>query len=287
MPWNAGYKFVFRRKLVAGRYGVFITCTPLREMSLDSDSEEEIYFKPGELVDIGIFSPRQDDDILPLPSFIMKNYIHSFKCGRWAFLCDEGCRAYDITGNSAELHSEASTQIYPYIRKCEQEDFPLIHVRLDPSGKVHYLLGIPYRGCWEEFESGMHSFAPLFSGAELEATVANGFNFTNRRHAEKSTISVVKTFQVDEIRACIEHLNNMFPEVGEVQTWPQDIIFRSYKVVRHLKERTLEMMDLMKTLRPKGEITDVKTSGDDYLVDALNDLMHLEEQLQKKKDCSS
>jgi len=282
-----GYKFLLRAKLVAGRYGVFITCTQLQEMSLDSDSEEEIYFKPGELVDIGVFSPRRDDDTMPLASFILKNYIHSFKCGRWAFLRDEDCGAYDITDKNAELHSEACTQIYPYIRKCELEDFPLIHARLDPSGKVHYLLGIPYRGCWEEFESAMHSFAPLFSGAELETTVANGFNFTNRRHAEKSTMGIIKTFQVEDIIACIKHLNEMFAENSEVQEWSQDIIFRSYKVVRRLKERAVEMADLMKTLRPGGERTDINMSGANDLADALNDLRRLEEQLQKKKDSIS
>lgn len=155
--------------------------------------------QPGELIDIGVCSPLQERDSKELSSFIVKNYIHSLKCAPWGFLGDDDNIMHDITYDaSGELHESALARGLSYVRKCnKKDDHPTIHARLDPSGKVHCLFGIPYRGSWPQYAASMNHIAPLFSGKEIEVTILRGSLLgNNKRFTETKHLQVIRMFQV-------------------------------------------------------------------------------------------
>ena len=262
-----------------------MTCTPIKGNSSSSsdDTEEEINFKPGELVDLGVYSPLGKEDNVGLPVFIIKNYINSFKCGRWAFLSDEDNMVYDLTTDkSAELHEYAARGVQSYVRKCSQDEFPMLNARRDPSGRIHYLFGIPYRGCWKDYESGMNAFIPLFSGDEMEVTISNGYGLPNRRHTEKKTLRVIKHFQPEDILACTHHLESMFPDCNAVKKWPADIVFRSSHAVSCLEERTSAIIESYHKLRHRVSEGSEDDSGISYLGSALESLQCIAKLLESE-----
>lgn len=157
--------------------------------------------QPGELVDLGVCGPHQDEDSKELAVFIAKNYIHSLKCGRWGFLVDNDNIIYDLTDDiTGDLRELVLTGGLSYARKSNKStESPTLHARLDPSGKVHYLFGIPYQGSWSEFETSMKQLVPLFSGKEMEVTIFHGsFQGNNKRFIETKHLQVIRMFQVSK-----------------------------------------------------------------------------------------
>ena len=150
-------------------------------------------------MDLGVCAPYQEEDSKEVSAFIVKNYIHSLKCGRWGFLCDDDNIVYDLTDDtSGDLCESALSHSLSYTRKSNKSESPTIHARLDPFGKVHFLFGIPYQGSWPEFEASMNVLAPLFSGKEIEVTTLHGSLHGNspKRFTETKHLQVIRMFQV-------------------------------------------------------------------------------------------
>ena len=158
--------------------------------------------KPGELVDLGVYSPLEESDFKELSVFIAKNYIHSLKSGRWGCVCNIDSMIYDITADtSGDLHEKASSRGLSYLRKCNKNDeYPTVHVRLDPSGQVHCLFGIPYEGNWSKYETAVKQLTPLFSGEEIELTVQHSHILgKNKHYIETKHLQVIRMFQVSQL----------------------------------------------------------------------------------------
>ena len=161
-----------------------------------------LLIKPGELVDLGVYSPLEDSDSKELSVFIAKNYIHSLKCGRWGCISNSDSMMYDITDDaSGDLHEVASSRGLSYLRKCSKiDEYPTVHVRLDPSGKVHCLFGIPYEGNWSKYEAAVKQLTPLFSGEETELIVQLGhIQGKNKHFMETKHLQVIRMFQVSQL----------------------------------------------------------------------------------------
>jgi hypothetical protein len=153
-------------------------------------------------VDLGVCSPLREVDSKELSVFIGKNYIHSLKCGRWGFLGGNDNMIYDITDDATgHLHDMASTRGLSYIRKCNKNDeHPTIHARLDPSGRVHCLFGIPYQGNWHRYQTAFRPLLPLFAGLEVEMTILHNhfIQGNNKRFAETKHLQAIRSSQVSQ-----------------------------------------------------------------------------------------
>eukprot|EP00804_Cyclotella_cryptica_P028220 CCRYP_014584-RA/>CCRYP_014584-RA protein AED:0.15 eAED:0.15 QI:332/1/1/1/0.57/0.37/8/455/1035 len=250
-----GYKIVFRAKVSYNqdgvpRYGLFASCSSLKDVNTEDD---ELNFKPGELVDLGVCSPLREADKKELCVFIIKNYIHSLKCGRWAFFGNDDNVMYDATDeDSGDLHDFALTQSLSYARKCHRRgEYPTIHARLDPSGKVHCLLGVPYQGNWSEYEVRMRELAPLFSGQEMEMTILHGLiEGNNKRFAETKHLQVIRMFQLEDVIPCFNYLIDLIPNPVTARRLAPKVLRRTLRVVHCLEIRTRELMDTALQVRP-------------------------------------
>lgn len=210
-------------------------------------------FKPGELVDLGVCSPLKEGDQKQLSQFIVKNYIHSLKSGRWGFLGHDDNVMYDGTDEaSGNLNELASAKGLSYIRKCTKNDeFPTIHARLDPSGKVHCLFGVAYQGNWSDYEVKLRQFAPLFSGQDMEVTILHGhIQNNNKRFAETKHLQVIRMFQLEEIVPCFNFLISLLPNPAAAKTIAPKILRRALRVVHCLEIRTRELMDAVLEVVP-------------------------------------
>ena len=146
-----GYKFVFQARVNGEgeerRFGVYATCmhTPQRE-----GGAHQINLKPGELVDLGAISPcpgEEKDN--SLAAFIVKNYVHKFRPGRWAVVAGQDDAVHDLSDDcTGTLREVASRQALSYVRKRAEGEFPAIHARMAPDMRVHLLFGVPYEGNW-------------------------------------------------------------------------------------------------------------------------------------------
>ncbi|KAL7476726.1 hypothetical protein ACHAW6_002566 [Cyclotella cf. meneghiniana] len=200
----------------------------------------------GELVDLGVCSPLREADQKELCVFIIKNYIHSLKCERWAFFGHDDNVVYDTTDeDSGDLHEFASTRSLCYVRKCNKTgEHPTIHVRVDPSGKVHCLLGVPYQGNWSEYETRMRQLAPMFSGQEMEMTTLNGHIEGNaKRFTETKHLQVIRMFQLEDIIPCFNYLIRLIPNTASAKRLKPKVLRRVLRVVHCLEIRTGELMN--------------------------------------------
>ncbi|KAL7484453.1 hypothetical protein ACHAW6_010092 [Cyclotella cf. meneghiniana] len=242
-----GYQITFRAKVSYNddgmpRYGLFASCSSLKAVNTEDD---ELNFKPGELVDLGVCLPLREGDKKELCVFIIKNYIHSLKCGRWAFFGNDDNVVYDATDeDSGDLHELALTRSLSYVRKCNKRGkYPTIHARLDPSGKVHCLLGVPYQGNWSEYESGMRHFAPLFSGQEIEMTMLHTHMQGNaKRFTETKHLQVIRMFQLEDIVPCFNYLISLIPNPASAKRLTPKVLRRALRVVHCLEIRMGELM---------------------------------------------
>ena len=134
-------KFVVKTSSIpnAGN-GVFLSCSPLEE------GESSRYFEldPGELLDFGVYAPYRDEDRKMEHEFLMKSFVHSFKCESYSFDTKDINHAYDITDDiTGDLHKDARIHVPPYVNEASnwQVHIPEVHGMYDPQGALHYLLG--------------------------------------------------------------------------------------------------------------------------------------------------
>eukprot|EP00584_Thalassiosira_punctigera_P006060 CAMPEP_0172543972 /NCGR_PEP_ID=MMETSP1067-20121228/14231_1 /TAXON_ID=265564 ORGANISM="Thalassiosira punctigera, Strain Tpunct2005C2" /NCGR_SAMPLE_ID=MMETSP1067 /ASSEMBLY_ACC=CAM_ASM_000444 /LENGTH=581 /DNA_ID=CAMNT_0013330465 /DNA_START=78 /DNA_END=1820 /DNA_ORIENTATION=- len=169
-----GYEFLLRVKVIPDdrgdgkrQLGVFARCRSLRG---EGGASQELNLKPGELIDLGTVAPANDDETKTLAAFIVKNYVHKFKVGRWGVASGLDDEVRDPTDDgTGRLSDAASGRILPYARRCrnggggdERRRVPMAHARIAPDGRVHLLFGIRYEGNWGEYEAGMRELVPLF-----------------------------------------------------------------------------------------------------------------------------
>mmetsp|Transcript_28887 Transcript_28887/g.61539 ORF Transcript_28887/g.61539 Transcript_28887/m.61539 type:complete len:638 (+) Transcript_28887:105-2018(+) len=271
-----GYKFSFEVKASIRdgnqHYGVFASCTSLQETS----SDQSLNLKPGELIDLGIFSPLREEDEKTLPAYIMKNYIHQLKTGRWAVVAGRDNIVYDITDDkTGELHDAASKRVLSYIRKCTKGERATIHARLDPSsGHVHYLFGIRYEGNWMEYESGMQELAPLFCGRTVEVTMSRQHGLGKKGAAGSKYLQSISMFQLEDILACNSQLAQMF-DSEMIDQFPSTLIERSKEVMKCLEGRLKKLIGMFTTKSLGGDGSSKRGLDNDRLVSALEQSMKL------------
>ena len=271
--YSRGYKFVFNVRSsvtsapevdVDGKtmhygYGVYVSCTMLQK-SIGPD--EEINLKPGELIDLGVFSPLRTEDRKSLPSFAVKNYIHNLSPSRWALIAgDDDSSVYDLTDDiSGELHSMAAERVLSYVRPARRRGIqqqqqhnkhqqPTMHVRLDPAGNVHLLFGIRYSGSWSEYEDGMQQLVPIFCGGEVEVT-SDLRGLGKKCVISERYMQSFGTFQTEDIIACIAQLRSMFHPGGITQNSSSSLIERCDTVVKCLEGRARTLRKIFADIRP-------------------------------------
>jgi len=263
-----GYEFVFRAKIIPDdcggekqQFGVFVTCNPLRG---ENDANQEINLKPGELIDLGTFGDDDDDDDdrgnKTLSAFIVKNYIHKFKIGRWGVVSGRDDAVCDPTDDeTGKLRDGPSRRVLSYVRKHagrgERRLFPTINARIAPDMSVHMLFGMRYEGNWDEYEAGMQELVPLFGGREVEVTASRSYGFGSKQVAGSKCLQSIGVFQTEDIVASVRQLDRMFGSSDAVDRHPSSLIERSKRVVECLLDRAEKLLEMF---------SDVKfRSGDD------------------------
>jgi hypothetical protein len=319
-----GYKFIFRVKEDGAaavvrqdddhdrqqQYSVFVSCTtmPQQQGSSYSNGDQEINLKPGELIDLGIVSPLPAENEMdcsyccrkPLSSFLVKNFIHQFRPGRYAVLSDDGNSVYDLTDNSSGMLRDAATKrVVSYIRRTpcsarrrqhrrqQPQQHSTLHARLDPCGNIHLLFGIQYSGDWTKYENGMQQkFVPILCGGEIEVTTTSSSSFFAHSRAgarddgiEAQCLQSISVFSIEEILSCSEQLFRMV-DVGAnlVQQYPSILLERCDRVVKCLLDRIDALCSMAEFVN--GEITDddasrssSKKNVTDRVVDRTNSVL--------------
>jgi len=260
-----GYEFVFRAKIIPDdrggekqQFGVFVTCNPLRG---ENDVNQEINLKPGELIDLGTFGDDDDDDDggkKTLSAFIVKNYIHKFKIGRWGVVSGRDDAVCDPTDDqTGKLRGGPSRRVLSYVRKHARGErhFPTINARIAPDMSVHMLFGMRYEGNWAEYEAGMQELVPLFGGKEVEVTASRSYGFGSKQVAGSKCLQSIGVFQTGDVVACVRQLDRMFDSSEAIDRHPSSLIERSKRVVECLLDRAEKLLEMF---------SDVKfRSGDD------------------------
>ena len=193
-----GYKFTFSAHHDDEGIAVSVTCV---SMNIDDrENDYESILKPGELIDLGVFCPLIDSDTKPLPAFILKNYIHNFSIDSYAG--DGNGNVYDLTDDTkGTMNPVAIKKVLSYVRSSDEAEVPTVHGGLDPSGKVHLLFGVRYRGDWEEYTSIMDAeIQPIFRGEQKEVTLAR--NVTTNEQQEARYMSALKNFGPEDLVQC-------------------------------------------------------------------------------------
>ncbi len=200
-----GYKFVFSAHNDDEGIAVSVSCV---SMNGDKSNNEKSILKPGELIDLGVFCPLLESDTKPLPVFMLKNYIHGFSIDSYAG--DGNGNVYDLTDDKkGTMHTAADIKLLSYVRSCNETEVPTIHGGLDPSGKVHLLFGVRYRGDWKEYSSIKASeIQPIFSGEQREVNLAR--NLMINDHQEGKYLSAITNLGPEEIMQCAEFVGSLF-----------------------------------------------------------------------------
>ena len=296
------------------QYGVFVTCTTTM---MTFNTNQEINLKPGELIDLGVFSPLHpqsssssgcgddDDDCehqgkKTLAAFIIKNYIHSYKPGKYGVtIATDDNYVYDITSDATgTLHEVAKQHVSSYVRCCNNKNkrgegmvYPMIHTRCDPSGAVHLLFGIPYLGNWGEYEYGMSQLVPLLMGNnEIEVMTTSsrdgggmlardsssrkknssslGKKTKKEEEMDGKYLSSIGMFQTDDILSCNDQLGRMIYNSSENSSssiqHDRVLVERSRHVVKCLEGRAKELLDMFTDAKQRSLTQkDVVSEGDD------------------------
>lgn len=146
-------------------YGVFLSCQPLD----DEDSQRYFELLPGELLDFGVYAPLRAEDRKNEHRFLIKSFIHKFKCESYVFDTRDHDDAYDITDDlTGTMHSEARKHIPPYVNETNEwrHRIPEVQAMYDPQGSLHYLLGY--------LETESKSFKVPADGIEREIFIDYG-----------------------------------------------------------------------------------------------------------------
>lgn len=239
-----GYKFAFQARVdgegAARRVGVFASCAPLRE----GGAHQEINLKPGELVDLGALAPGPGEETA-LAAFVVKNYVHKFKLGRWAVAAGRDDAVHDLADDCAgTLRAGATRRALSYVRKRSEGEFPAIHARMAPDMRVHLLFGIPYEGNWSVYEAGMQGLVPLFSGREVEVTTCRHYGLGSKHVAGAKYLQSMSMFQAEDILAGHRQLECMFESAEAIARLPASRIGRAKKVLECLVARTQNLLDM-------------------------------------------
>jgi hypothetical protein len=169
-----GWKLTFTAKqslIPNAGYGAFVTCTPL----VEGDNITGLDFRPGELLDIGVYAPFRAEDKKVPTVFNLKNYVHSFSPEEWVFGSLDDAVEYDITDDTTgDAHNVAKKFIPKYVNETV-DGYPTIYAEYDPEGVVHYLFGIAYNGDFDAFQTALDNLnSRLIAGEEVEVFVNYG-----------------------------------------------------------------------------------------------------------------
>jgi hypothetical protein len=63
-------------------YGVFLSVKPLLK---EDDASTHLKLQPGELMDFGVYAPFRTEDMRKDHAFLIKNFVHGFKCEEYMF----------------------------------------------------------------------------------------------------------------------------------------------------------------------------------------------------------
>jgi len=255
--FSRGYKFVFetRASAVPGErekkhHGVYASCTILQRTGPD----QEVNLKPGELIDLGVFSPLRDEDRKSLPAFVVKNYVHNLRPGRWAVVAGDDDSVYDLTDDSSgDLHAAASDRVLSYVRRRKKGSQATVHARLDPAGNVHMLFGVRYSGNWTEYEGGMQQLVPIFCGGEVEVTTDSRQHGLGKNDSGmEKCLQSIGVFQTEDIVAGIVQLALMC-DAGGMGRFNRSHVERCGRVIKCLAGRARKLRKMFADIRPQSD----------------------------------
>ncbi len=171
-------------------YGVFLSVEPLLK---EADAPTHFELQPGELMDFGVYAPFRTEDKREDHEFLMKNFVHGFKCEEYTFKTGEEDYVFDITDDlTGELHIDARRHIPPFVNEIssERHQVSMVQARYDCEGALHYLLGHA-----EEANGPLRIEA---NGIEQEIFVDYGNEYENVRLREGFSRNPVEESQAME-----------------------------------------------------------------------------------------
>jgi hypothetical protein len=175
---SGGFKLVFTVKpstIPNAGYGVFLTCVSLALH--ETNQPQALVLQPGQLLDFGVYAPFCAEDKKREHIFLLKNFVHRFKCEGFCFeTVEEGhTHIFDITDDwTGNLHQRARRHVPAYVNEITDDDeIPNVHSRHDSEGALHYLLG--------HDEESQGPFRLLADGVEKEIFIDYGPRYENVR----------------------------------------------------------------------------------------------------------
>jgi hypothetical protein len=215
-------------------YRVSVSCTSTN----GERNKEQSILRPGELIDLGVFCPLLDSDSKPLAVFLLKNYLHNFTINSYSG--DGNGYVHDLTDDGTGiLHAAARRKVLSYVRSCNENDIPTIHDGLDPSGKVHLLFGVRYRGDWQEYTSTMQErILPIIRGEQKEVNVAP--NSMTNKNQELTYLSAIENFGPDDLLHCANFLATL-THGGSASMVSAQTRERSILLATSLRDRIAEL----------------------------------------------
>lgn len=173
---TGGFKLVFTVKLSTiqnAGYGVFLKCVGLHE----TNSPQSLVLQPGQLLDFGVYAPFCAEDKKQEHIFLLKNFVHKFKCEGFCFETVEEMHThiFDITDDwTGDLHQRARRHVPAYVNEITGcDEIRVVHSRHDSEGALHYLLG--------HDEESQGPFQLLADGVEKEIFIDYGPRYENVR----------------------------------------------------------------------------------------------------------
>ena len=178
--YHAGFELTFNVRtstIPNAGYGVFLSCRHIMPDSEEGSTNFEL--NPGELLDFGVYAPYRLEDKRNDHEFLLKSFIHGFKCESYSFETNDPNHEYvfDITDDiTGDPHSMALRHVPPYVNEYSSDVVPVVNARHDVEGALHYLLG--------HSEERDGSFRFPADGREQEIFVDYGPNYESVRLRE-------------------------------------------------------------------------------------------------------
>jgi hypothetical protein len=240
-------------------YGVFLSVKPLLKDEADAPTHFEL--QPGELMDFGVYAPFRTEDKRKDHAFLIKNFVHGFKCEEYAFQTEEEDSIFDITDDlTGELHMDARRHIAPFVNEIssERHQVPMVHARHDCEGALHYLLG--------HAEQANGPLRIEANGIEQEIFANYGDEYENVRlrkdyprnpveesqamerltNDEKEYLQEIDTYTANEVQHTIQFFNSMLDfNRGELD---ESVVERMVVVMILIKRRAIFIMEEFRDL---------------------------------------